>query len=454
MRRLLITCACAIVLAGCATSESTKNYKLELQAGNIPAATERAVKESDLNKEGKPEDLLWSLEAGTMLRYNTLSERSTAMLDGAEDLMKDDDTRNAVASGGQQVAAVLTNDNMLPYSPNVYDTVMLNTYKALNFWQMGDHDNARIEWNRTDDRQRRAAEHFESEIAKQKDEVASSDNSDLVNRSLSSSGAAFDKAGVDVEQWAPYAGYINPASLYLHGLYFLLNGENKADFDKSKSSLERAFALTQNAQVKADLASARKPGKIKPAVWVVFENGMAASKRELRIDLPLFLVTGALNYTGIALPMLQDGVPAYDHIAIGRQQSQHLASMDTIIQGEFKTRFNAILVREIIRATAKTVMQKQLNDQNPWLGLAAAIAQAASTQADLRSWLTLPHDFQLMQVPYPGNNILTLTLPGPETEIEIPLPEEKRSLVVYVRALNTTAPPSIQILPSKAAIRS
>lgn len=148
MRRLLITCISAAVLAGCATPESTRNFKLELQAGNIPAATERAVTESDLNKEDQPEDLLWALEAGTLLRYNTLSERSTRMLDGAEALMKDDDTRNVVASGGQQVAAVLTNDNALPYSPNVYDTVMLNTYKALNFWQQGDYANARVEWNR------------------------------------------------------------------------------------------------------------------------------------------------------------------------------------------------------------------------------------------------------------------------------------------------------------------
>ncbi|GAA0233469.1 COG3014 family protein [Castellaniella daejeonensis] len=449
MRRLLITCICAAVLAGCATPESTRNFKLELQSGNIPAATERAVKESAPDKEGQPGNLLWALEAGTLLRYSTLSERSTRMLDGAEVLMKEDDTRNVVASGGQQVAAVLTNDNVLPYSPNVYDTVMLNTYKALNFWQQGDYANARVEWNRVDDRQRRAAEHFEAEIAKQRDAVETSDNADLVNRSLAGSDAAFEKAGVDVSQWTPYAGYINPAALYLHGLYFLLNSEGKADYEKARTSLERAFALTKHAQVKADLASARRPRTLKPAVWILLENGMAASKRELRIDLPLFLVTGAVHYTGIALPIIEDGVPAYPHIAVGRQQSQPLADMDTIIKGEFKTRFNAILVREIIRATAKTVLQKQMNDQNPWLGLAAAVAQAASTQADLRSWITLPHDFQLMQVPYPKDNVLTLTLPGIEASIDVPLPERKAPVLVYVRALNTSTTPSIQVLASK-----
>src|SRR3546814_12943453 len=75
--------------------------------------------------------------------------------------MKEDDTRNMLASGANQTMAVLVNDNVMPYSPAVYDTVMLNTYKALNFWQQGDHENARVEWNRTDDRQRRASEPFE-----------------------------------------------------------------------------------------------------------------------------------------------------------------------------------------------------------------------------------------------------------------------------------------------------
>ncbi len=54
-----------------------------------------------------------------------------------------------------------------------------------------------------------------------------------------------------------------------------------------------------------------------------------------------------------------------------------------------------------------------------------------------------------MQVPYPKDNVLTLTLPGIETEIDVPLPEQKAPVVVYVRALNTAAAPSIQILASK-----
>src|SRR5690606_1033524 len=130
-----------------------------------------------------------------------------------------------------------------------------------------------------------------------------------------------------------------------------------------------------------------------------------------------------------------DGQSAYPYVAVGRQQSQLLADMDTIIRGEFKTKFSGILIREIIRATAKTVVQKQLNDSNPWLGLAAAIAQAATTQADLRGWMSLPQNFQLLNVPYPANQQLVLSFPG-GSDVTVDLPEKKQPIVIYVRALN------------------
>ncbi|MFW7342202.1 hypothetical protein V0R37_11715 [Pollutimonas sp. H1-120] len=447
MKALLVTGLLAVALSGCAVPQATRNYTADLNAGNIPGATENAIAQAD-EKDGAPRDLLWALEAGTLLRHNGLFERSTKMLDGAEELMKEDDTRNLVASGANQTMAVLVNDNVMPYSPAVYDTVMLNTYKALNFWQQGDYDNARIEWNRTDDRQRRASEHFESEIDKQRDEIKKEQNSDLVERSVSDSSGALKAAGVDIEHWAPYTGYVNPASLYLHGLYFLLNGENKADYDRAHQSLQRAFALTKNSQVKVDMNAAKRPKKLKPSVWIVFENGLAARKEERRIDLPLFLVTGNVNYTGIALPIMGDGQPAHPYVAVGRQQSQLLADMDTIIRGEFKTKFSGILIREIIRATAKTVVQKQLNDSSPWLGLIAAVAQAATTQADLRGWMTLPQNFQLLNVPYPANKQVVLSFPGID-DITVDLPEKKQPIVIYVRALNPASAPSIHMLASK-----
>src|SRR3546814_20410582 len=100
----------AVVLSGGGGPQATRNYMADLGNGNILGATENAIEQSD-EKDGEPRDLLWALEAGTLLRHNGLFERSTKMLDGAENLMNEDDTRNMIASGANQTLAVLVNDN-------------------------------------------------------------------------------------------------------------------------------------------------------------------------------------------------------------------------------------------------------------------------------------------------------------------------------------------------------
>ena len=78
----------------------------------------------------------------------------------------------------------------------------------------------------------------------------------------------------------------------------------------------------------------------------------------------------------------------------------------------------------------------------------AAIAQAASTQADLRGWSTLPQDFQFMNVPFPQSGQLVLGFPGRE-DLTVQLPETKQPVIVYVRALNAVTPVSVELLMAK-----
>src|SRR3546814_16004953 len=82
MKTLLITGLLAVVLSGCAVPQATRNYMADLGNGSILGATENAIEQSD-EKDGEPRDLLWALEAGTLLRHNGLFERSTKILDGA-----------------------------------------------------------------------------------------------------------------------------------------------------------------------------------------------------------------------------------------------------------------------------------------------------------------------------------------------------------------------------------
>ncbi|MDR0805772.1 MAG: hypothetical protein LBN41_03380 [Enterobacteriaceae bacterium] len=444
------------MLVACSNPPTRKNFDNEIFQGHLESAQEIALKEAGIAKTETDiaTELLWSLEAGALLRINNDPARSTQLFDRSEALIKDDETKNLVAASADQAASMVVNDNVLDYTPREYDRVMVNTYKALNFWQQADFNNARVEWNRVDDRQRRAVEHFADEINAQKDELQNSSISKSYNRSL----RTLEKFGIEVSKWKPYDGYVNPAALYLHGLYFLINSESASDLSKATESLKRAYALTENKQIGADLALAQQEQgyQVTPGVWVIFENGSAAQKVERRIDLPLILLTNSVAYTGIALPTLEAGHSTFSYLTInGGKHTEAFASMDKIIQGEFKTEFNGILIKELSRATlktaAQTVMMKSKTSTMKILGIFTGVAHAVTTQADIRSWHTLPYNFQVAYIDWPASGKVTINPPG-GTTITVDLPTTPQPVIVYVRALNARSTPQVNILMSKNAM--
>ncbi|SFD14545.1 Uncharacterized protein conserved in bacteria [Pragia fontium] len=452
IKRITLCCGIALVLAACSNPPSRKNFDYEISQGNLEVAQKIALTEGVTAETDATTELLWSLEAGALLRMTNQLDRSTKVFDGAENLIKDNETQNLAASGFSQAASMVVNDNIMDYTPRVYDRVMVNTYKALNFWQQSDFANARVEWNRVDDRQRRAAEYFSKEINAQKNEV----KSNKLGESYSKSMETLEGSGIDVSKWAPYDGYINPASLYLHGLYFLINNESAADLNKAKESLKRAYALTRSKQIRADLNLANKGRSVAPGVWVIFENGTSSKKVERRVDLPLILVTSRVAYAGIALPTLESGSPAFSNLSVnGGGKTESFANMDKIIQGEFKTEFTGILIKELARAVLKTAAQaSMMNSDNSTvriLGAITGIAQAVTTQADIRSWHTLPYDFQVTYVKWPKSGQVQLS-PSGGAPITVDLPATPQPVVVYVRALNASTTPQVNVLTSKNAM--
>lgn len=440
------------ILSGCSTTSDRVAFDSALDQNQYQFAESLAVNKGTKNHTAT--ELLWSLEAGTLLRHNGKTVQSTAVFDGSEALIKQEELKNIASSGSSLTASLLINDNVTDYYPRQYDRVMVNTYKALNFWSEGDFANARVEWNRTDDRQRRAAEYFSKEINLQKEQLAFS--ALQVKSSLSKSTDALEAAGIDIEKWIPYSDYINPASLYLHGLYFLLNGEGSGDFDRARVSLSRAYAMTRSPQIAADLKLVRHGRHQPDNIWVIFENGTAARKREMRIDLPLFIFTNKIIYAGMALPVLNDGKPAYSHLTVNRQQkTQTYAYMDRVIKGEFKTEFNTILIKELTRVISKTLAQGTLLNSDDkttrFIGRLFAVTQAATTQADLRSWHSLPHNFQVTRVNWPKNGQFTLTTSDGNL-IDVKLPSTPQPVIVYVKAIAAGATPQVALLTGKNAL--
>jgi uncharacterized protein len=459
----LVACIVIFFTVGCASALHRRELntfdELYYSANYDEAANMELEERGD---ETDPSELLQTLEAALALRYARKYQESSDLFDECEEIIKEHNEQLMLTKGAATVGATLINDAVLDYRGTEYDGIMLNTYKALNFWQAGKKDFARVEFNRALDRQRRAKERFAAEIATQKEELQKKqeeENKRAQNSSRNAPGLDITKNTDNPEidrilkekysslyDFKSYPDFINPFTTYMAGLFFMSEG----DFAKSADLLKEAWGmLEENPVVKEDFANVEKilsgQQDDKNYTWVIFENGAGPVKEEFRIDLPLFLAINAVKYTGIALPKLRLRKQAYTHLILKDEEKEIgqtvlLSSMDRVVQTEFKKTYPMVLTRAIASALIKTytqylakeVMEEVAGDLAGNLaGWAFGAFQALTTSADIRIWTALPKEFQIAKIEVPNNGILSVETPT-NYRINIKVPKDKNSLV-YIK---------------------
>ena len=448
---LSFLCA-AISTTGCnAPKKHLSQFNDMVVAGNFAGAECFAQSRIKDRKRPGGEDLLWTLQVGSLERWQSNYTASTQAFDTCEDMMKHFDSENSGI--GHTVGSVAVNDNIVPYTGKIYDGVMVNTYKALNFMYEGRFDLARVEFNRALDRQRRAKEAFNKEIQKVQGEVKEDKNNAMVQKSLDNPDlkTRLAESYPSLYDFSVYPDFVNPFATYMAGVFFAVEG----DYNKAVGLLkESAGMVGDNTYVLADFGAvehALDTGTAVPStVWVVFENGLGPVKEEIRIDLPLFIATDNVRYFGIALPKLVrrfEAMPYLEVTAAGiGYRTQVVADMDAVVQTEFNKDFQGILTRAIISASAKAVAQYALekNNDNPGAAIMMALYSFATTAADVRIWTTLPKNIQVAQVAMPQDRVVTAGGPGmAPTVLNIP---DCNYAIVYVRMIHGAAPPQIEMM--------
>jgi hypothetical protein len=121
--------------------------------------------------------------------------------------------------------------------------------------------------------------------------------------------------------------------------------------------------------------------------------------------------------------------------------------MDRVIGTAFKKEFPVILtktlVSTVIKATAAYAINEAADQSGAVFGLLSRVgtlvAQAAVNIADLRTWNTLPKEFQYCRLPAPENGTLRVSSPDGVYNLDLSL-GAPGSHVVYVRSVNKNSP--------------
>ena len=447
------------VFAGCSgTGTGHKEYDKEMHSGHYLKAATIVETEKDTEAELDDAHLLATVKAGNGYLYAKDYPRSVAMLDEAEGIIKYHREQILAGDAADTLAKILINDSAVDYHASLTDSIMLNTYKSIDYMILGDNAKARVELNRAIDRQRRAKETYAELIGKQQEAIAKETEGDDGSAKTKSMNNPELKKIVNqnysnLDGFKAYPDFVNPFTTYLAGLFFAIEG----DYTKSSNLLKEAHGMApENKTLETDFQMVEDALNGTPVtenyVWVIYENGLGPIKKELKVNIPLWLVTNKMVYAGIALPRMLDGEQATPDLEVFSNdkmlsKTEIVADIDRVIYTEFNYTYDDVVARAVLSAITKTYAQYAASEyggeNGKYASLAIGLFAAATTAADTRMWSSLPTDFQVTRVKMPENR--TLQLKAGTHKINVALGKNAKHSIVYVRIPTTMSMPSYSV---------
>jgi hypothetical protein len=424
-RRIPAIALAATLWAAPALASHPQDFAQALPAtiisGDFSVAEKKFLK--DAGAPGRNQ-LLYLYEMAGLYRLKGEYEKSLALFDLADKVAQGYEAK-AVASvtgGAAQAGASLSNDTVLPWEGACFDKVMSRTLNALNFIAKKNLEGAKVEVKKAEEYQVRERERIQKAVDKagKKDEAAP---------------VALTAKFSDMYSYVKNVrnSYENAFTYYLSSQIYCAYG--KDGYNDALVDIKRAYELAPDSPAVRNayldiVAEALDPAALEEAkarlgvteafqpvdhaksgtVVVIFEAGLAPQMTEVAIDLP---VAGKLF--SMAFPIYRDfgSIQPPLRIASGDlvNGTSRVVDLRPLAVKSLQERMPGILTRGTLGAAAKIAVQKETEKKLGFFGgLAATVLTKVVTNADLRSWLSLPAEVQAAQLSLPaGANELTLS---------------------------------------------
>ena len=433
----------APLVAGCRSYNDKVGAALSsYEAGDFGAAADELLSEDFAEeRDGRRDGLLFRLEAAKALLDAGRYEESSAMFDRAVELVTYFDYQ-ADISISEEAVTLLTDETKRDYRGTSYDRIQLEVYETLNYLGRNDLDEAAVHMRKAFARQAEAVARNADEIAAQKEHADSKGVSS--KKVFGDPGYVAMEAELDTLVNPAYADYVNPCASLLSALLLREQG----DTANAVVDLRKVIGMIPDNRYLRPLLEEfdASPELPEGRVYVLFESGMAPSLREFRLTLYTF----QQGVSTFAIPQLVPSVPAAGALRVESAsaglalQTEHLASLQSIVATDFQSRLPGIVLRTVVSLVAKEVGTAQINRDSSGgelVFLAANIWKVATSQADLRTWRTMGSEYQFAVLEAPEDGQLTLSLVDPRggqhlsTVVDLP---QARTTVLYVRSPSLT----------------
>jgi uncharacterized protein len=394
-------------LCGCATFRSydaEMNHTIGLAAsGNVDGAINLLERTNRLGRK----DLLYYFELGELERLrNRYDESRKAWVEADARVQAWEST---VATNPEKlignVASVLINDKARPYEGHDYEKVMLTTRLALDHLAGGDFDTARVDIKRTHERETVIAALRDKELRKTEEEAKKHGVQTSFKELNGYPVQSIDNPEVN----ALRNSYQSAFSHYLAGFVYEALGEPSlaAAGYRQAIELQPNHALLEQALAGLDARTGARDEGHTDVLFVV-ESGTAPERKSQQFNLP-FPQRNRILIVPVSFPVIAPAQPAYMPAQLqieGESPIDVLAitSIDLMARKALQEEMPGILLRGIIRSTAKAVAQSQAGkkDESGLAALAITIGSMITESADERGWRSLPGQIAIARARIPS----------------------------------------------------
>lgn len=406
----LAAVACSLLLASCAAP--TAFYR-DVDAGMAAGKYDEAIETVRAHREayGEKSNVLYGLDMGALHHYAGNPDSSSAYLLAAEREIGDLYTRSVSAD----VLSFVLNDNILPYDGEDFERVLVNVFLALNFAAKGLPDEALVEARKVDLKLKEYARQYEGKNAYQEDAFA---------RYLS--GILYESTGEINDAFISYTKAYEAYGMYAKTFGTPVPRMVLDDLVRTAGML----TFTEQAERYRELGGApfdrTRAGQ--GSLVVIAYAGRGPVKIEERPSVSIADEHGTLHTFQIALPKFVPrfrGSRTYDIRVHRSADSSEAASARTVLAEDvtaiagkvLEDRLGLIYLKSGGRALlkflaaekAKSAVKKKSGDgggsetngdrlTNFLSSLAIDLVVGATESADVRTWRTLPAQFQIARV--------------------------------------------------------
>ena len=373
------------LLTGCATY----SYKFQpIERALYAQNPERALAELDQRYSTfGPDAPLYYLNKGMLLRMAGRFSESNAAFEAAKKLT----SKVEATSVTEQAGSFIVNDAVRSYEGEDFEKVLIHLYQALNYLDLQQPDEARVEALQLDVRLRELYDGDGDKVLAE--EAFPRYLSGVIFEGLGEWSDALISYRKSYEAFKLHAkkyGVGMPASLK----YALLRLTERQGLDDELRRYREEFSINEWPSV----ASRATQGEL----VLTIHNGLVALKGEVATQ-AIDISSGRL--IRVAVPVYRPRAPtitqAQLRIAEHTVPLELVEDVNALAMQSLESHMAAITARAVARAAVKYRTAKEADKHDPALGLIVNLAGAITEQADTRSWSTLPARIYLGRVSLP-----------------------------------------------------